>query len=449
MKKGLLYCFLIMLTYGLSELGALALYGIKHGRFFSFEHIETQRKTISAEQLGQQAHQKAGDASGLRDAAVQKNFVLHPYQGFLFKADRPGYNKWGFLGESLPFDFSQHDPARRGQNDSDETNDVTVAITGGSVAHHFSEYGGREALLAYLRQLRHFQGKNVRLISLAVPGYKQPQQLISALYYLVLGGKLELLINLDGFNDVTGPIINWNQGIFPIYPWGFFWLPLTATVSEPAYLQTVGTLGVLQNLRRRVVHFFDPLCYSITASVLWDFLDAYLEQQIIQAYQDLSAYEIENQALRASFRSGPRETLTKEAAENLAVDVWLNTSVRLNNLAKTEGFHYFHFLQPNQYVEPVTKPFSEEEKKLFSEAWTVQVEAVRVGYPLLLKAQKKLQQNDVAFYNLTQVYRNVQETVYRDACCHVNTKGHELLGHAIGRRIRAYFKNNVENAIAE
>ena len=120
----------------------------------------------------------------------------------------------------------------------------------------------------YLRQLTHFQGKNIRLISLAVSGHKQPQQLMTVLYYLILGGKLELLINLDGFNEVTGPINNWVKGIFPAYPTEFFWLPLTATAAEPAYLRAVGTLGVLQNLRRRAAHFFDPLCYSITASVL-------------------------------------------------------------------------------------------------------------------------------------------------------------------------------------
>ena len=141
--------------------------------------------------------------------------------------------------------------------------------------------------------------------------------------------------------------------------------------------------------------------------------------------------------------------MTKEAAENLAVDVWLNTSVRLNNLAQTEGFDYFHFLQPNQYVEPVTKPFSEEEKKLFTQAWTPLVEEVRVGYPLLRKTQEKLQQHDVAFYDLTQVYQDVQETIYQDTCCHVNPKGNEILAHAIGRDISAYFQNNTENAVSE
>ena len=145
MKKGLLYCLVIMLTYGLAELGSLALYTITHGRLFSFQRIETQRETISAEQLGTQARPQAGDAPSPQDAAVQKQFVLHPYQGFVFKADPPDYNEWGFLGESPPFYFSQY-----GRADLDAVDAVTVAITGGSVAHHFSEYGGREPLLAYL-----------------------------------------------------------------------------------------------------------------------------------------------------------------------------------------------------------------------------------------------------------------------------------------------------------
>ncbi|MGV2341075.1 MAG UNVERIFIED_CONTAM: hypothetical protein LVR18_46165 [Planctomycetaceae bacterium] len=36
---------------------------------------------------------------------------------------------------------------------------------------------------------------------LALPGYKQPQQLMALNYVLSLGGEFDAVLNIDGFND--------------------------------------------------------------------------------------------------------------------------------------------------------------------------------------------------------------------------------------------------------
>ena len=41
----------------------------------------------------------------------------------------------------------------------------------------------------------------------------------------------------------------------------------------------------------------------------------------------------------------------------------------------------------------------------------------------------------VRFHDLTRIFENHPETIYRDTCCHVNQRGNELLGEAIAEAI--------------
>lgn len=48
-------------------------------------------------------------------------------------------------------------------------------------------------------------GKNFIVINFATDGYKQPQQLMILNYLLALGAEFDVVINLDGFNEVSLP----------------------------------------------------------------------------------------------------------------------------------------------------------------------------------------------------------------------------------------------------
>ena len=54
-----------------------------------------------------------------------------------------------------------------------------------------------------------------------------------------------------------------------------------------------------------------------------------------------------------------------------------------------------------------------------------------LGYPLLIQKGKALAASGVAFRDLTQIYRDVAEPVYRDECCHVNLRGNRILARAM------------------
>ena len=105
------------------------------------------------------------------------------------------------------------------------------------------------------------------------------------------------------------------------------------------------------------------------------------------------------------------------------------------DLSKSNSFEYFHFLQPNQYVKG-SKLFSEDERKIaILEGYAYQKPAVE-GYPYLINAGKKLQQNGVPFYDLTRMFEDKEEILYVDACCHLNQQGYDYVVQEIAKIIQ-------------
>jgi len=92
--------------------------------------------------------------------------------------------------------------------------DFVVGILGGSVAGGFAEYLIRNP--RHVEPLRKmmptFGDKTLRIVNLANGGYKQPQQFFVAAYFM---DKLDLVINIDGFNDATP------AHLLPVYPLEF------------------------------------------------------------------------------------------------------------------------------------------------------------------------------------------------------------------------------------
>src|SRR5262249_60948064 len=95
---------------------------------------------------------------------------------------------------------------------------VIVAVVGGSVAHLFAEQG-LPRLIERLSELDAYRGRTFVPLNLAVGGYKQPQAFMAIAYLLALGAEFDVVINLDGFNDVTmHPAENASHGVPMEYP---------------------------------------------------------------------------------------------------------------------------------------------------------------------------------------------------------------------------------------
>ena len=46
--------------------------------------------------------------------------------------------------------------------------------------------------------------------------------------------------------------------------------------------------------------------------------------------------------------------------------------------------------------------------------------AVPIGYPLLQRRGSELREAGVRFHDLTMMFKDVEEPVYSDSCCHLN-----------------------------
>ena len=113
---------------------------------------------------------------------------------------------------------------------------------------------------------------------------------------------------------------------------------------------------------------------------------------------------------------------------------WAESSFQMNAVADAKGIRYFHFLQPNQYLQG-SKPMGAEERRVAIKENHSYAISVRTGYPELRNRGRELIQRGVNFVDLTNLYASVREPVYADNCCHVNAAGRRIVVEAIAKTI--------------
>jgi lysophospholipase L1-like esterase len=305
-----------------------------------------------------------------------------------------------------------------------------VTIFGGSVAENLC-HGGGAVLRQRLARLPQAAGRKVWIQCYALGGYKQPQQLLALGYALARGERPSLVLNLDGFNDVTlGAVENVPNEVHPFFPRS--WHVTAAAMADPALLRRAGEAAYLESRRERRAALADsfPWRYSAVAHALWRALDRAAQGRIASLAAETAA------PAHASFlRTGPPyaprpldDTLRELAA------FWARSSRLMDGLCRSQGIPYFHFLQPNQYVEG-SKPMGAAEQKIAFGRHPVYARAARRGYPRLIAEGQRLQADGERFFDLTRIFAQVEEPLYIDDCCHLSPDGTRRLAEEIAARI--------------
>jgi hypothetical protein len=438
MKKFGFWLILLVFLYGLMESTAWVAYRILFGDNFSFSGIaEKQEKSLAALTI---------DA---KQSGKLPLFLLHPYYGYIanpnwaaeyrrlhgtnyagqFTVD-DSTNAYGFFGDALP--IQPRDPAK-----------LVVAVTGGSVAA-FAGSWGRDALVEGLGKIPAFKGRKIVLLDMAMAAYKQPQQLMVIGDILSQGGHIDLLINLDGFNEIALPQGHdaFGSGVSPFFPQD--WKQISETSFSRDSMERLGRIALIQERRLRWANFArgTPFSYSVTASTLWWIVDNNLAKEKIALDQDLG-HGIEGNSsgvlptttdLRTSL--GPRVDLKDaRALYEASASLWARSSVLLNNMVAGQGGVYVHFLQPNQYF-PGSKPMGSVEAKVALSPASAYKPEVERGYPYLRSAGRTLAQSPgMRFFDLSALFRDDPAPVYADNCCHFTREGNAKLVQAIISRI--------------
>ena len=179
MKRPLFYLVGLLLTYGIIEAFSYAAFRAVYRRGFSFSEMIEARRAMSTS--GSAAAFQGIEEGALDPTVHQRVFVPHPFMGYTIDPDAPKkpeveINAFGMWGDPPSF-----------QPNADE---VTVVITGGSVAAAFWSEGA-EILAGQIGRLAEFRDKPIHVVDFAMPGVKQPQQLLSVAYFLSLGADID------------------------------------------------------------------------------------------------------------------------------------------------------------------------------------------------------------------------------------------------------------------
>jgi hypothetical protein len=399
-----------LLTLGLVlfvvELLAYAAIGVIHGNWFDLTPFGDQRRQL----IG--ADPDAAPGSGGRPGFVE-TAAMHPFVGYVVD---PLRSEWALT------DFGYYESDRPLYRKTEDT--VILGIFGGSFAHQFRE-AAIDRVVDALKQDPVFRGKRFIYTSTALGGYKQPQQLMTLNYLLALGGEFDIVVNIDGFNEVAiHEAENRLHNVFPAYPRS--WYYHTLGLSDPGFVERSADVIRIRGRQRQSARSFSALPWRrlALANLVWSVRERSRQANLLAARADLETYRTGAERYVAR---GPKFNQVDDAqVYGELVSLWERSSVQMARLSQANGIVYVHALQPNQYVED-SKPLSEEERSQAYDRTHKYRSGVVKGYPLLTEAGGRLRENGVNFLDWTAAYKNVDETLYVDTCCHVNALGNELL----------------------
>ncbi len=352
--------------------------------------------------------------------------VLHPYLGFVANhATTPGIDE-SFPVSNYGFEDTK-DPIQKRAADK-----IIIGILGGSFANHFAKFG-TETLLKEMKRNPLFAGKTFVVLNLALPGYKQPQQLMTLTYLLSLGSEFDMLVNIDGFNSLALSVAeNAPKNVSLYYPRHWFYLDS----SLPSWQMKLRALQSMfwGSFHRQIGIWFStpPFNKSYAMTLIGRLSELVTERIFYHNHEQLLKLKIEKGSYAVT---GPQKEYKNESElfSDLA-SVWMRSSLTLDQLSKANGIKYFHFLQPNQYVKG-SKTLSPQELKFAYSKDQPYREPVEKGYPYLIEAGKELTKRGVFFHDYTLVFQNHAEQVYTDNCCHISKQANADLGKIIGDQI--------------
>ncbi len=375
---------------------------------------EQRLASLRDEALGRWGEQ--GAASAEDDAASESTgraWSVSPYVGFDFEN----------AGELLSRDL-----ARQATSNGEE---FRILVLGGSVAANFA-FLGKQRLIETLERDPRLAGRSIEFFMYARPSHKQPQQLLAAGVLLSAGLEPDLVLNLDGFNELAIAARNAELGVHPLQPTAGQWLPLLEGTRRP---ETLALTARAFTAREQLSESVDAALASprLSSALLGPGVVARVQEQRgrLVAASDALVQAVASREDVPAALTGPAVPPT---AERLAtcVGLWRESSRGLAGLCEAHGIPYLHVLQPTLH-DAGSKPLTDEERAT-SKGPQVWIAAARVGYPRLRAAGAELRDAGVAFFDASAVFNDLQDPVYYDVC-HFRRPGHELLAEAIAGAI--------------
>ena len=341
------------------------------------------------------------------------------------EAPRVATNNFGFAS---PYNF----PIVRSGNE------FIVGIFGGSVGVWFCQVGV-ERLFEDLRQNEFFKTRTLIPLCMSHEGYKQPQQLLVLSYFLSIGQPFDLVINIDGFNEVALSPLNNQQKLDISMPSVSHFLPLINLIDKgtltPQRLQSLSTIA---RYKERLNSLANVLGRNRSAAI-----DAVLSRyrswlrsrydQEVRTFDSLPATPSRDSLIGAI---PPTEERTGIAVFEDIARIWARASLLMRTMLAAQSIPYVHVLQPNQYY--TSRSFTAAESAVAFNAASPFKPGVEQGYPVLL-AEATAQGLTIrtGFFDATAIFDAEPAPVYTDNCCHYTRLGNLRLADFIARAVMA------------
>lgn len=344
-----------------------------------------------------------------------KDLAVHPYLGFVLDAEG---------GEKLGLGFSD---GVSPQPSRDLADHLKILVLGGSVAGQIMSApkpGDQAVLQTALEHAFSSAGidRDIWMFNGTIHGFKQPQQLHAYAYLLTQGARFDLVINLDGFNEMTLAVFEGaHKGLHPGYPRG--WDVLISRRLSPGKLRKVGRLQQIRDDQAALIKFSRDVPLARSA-----FIGLYLAHQLTtgerQSHALIEELEWKKQKGGLSFEEGgiPFDYDNEELVFSYLAALWRRSSTLLFQLANSNNAQYVHFFQPNQYLEG-SKQLTREERDRFYIPNKGFGAAYRAAYPYFRSEIDALSTTHDWFVDASMIFVNEKETVYSDWCCHFNERG--------------------------
>jgi hypothetical protein len=315
-------------------------------------------------------------------------------------------------------------------------NQFVIGILGGSVGAWFCQVGARR-LLEDLTHHVYFGSRELVPVCLAHEGYKQPQQLLVLAYFLSIGQSFDLVVNIDGFNEVTLGSLNEQRGLDLSMPSAMHLEPLINLVDRNTLTaDKLQSLTAIEDYKRRINTLVMRLRTNRIAAL--DFVLERLYRSARSSYQ-LELGHFNNLPSNPSTTSlilatRPVKKRTDTAVFQDIASSWINASLSTKALLAARGIPYVQVLQPNQYH--TKRQFAADEAKVAISTSSPFKPGVERGYPALIAAAASAQLSQaMTFLDATPIFDREPMPVYMDDCCHYTLRGNQVLADFIAKGV--------------
>lgn len=318
------------------------------------------------------------------------------------------------------------------------TNDFVIGIFGGSVAHWFTLQGRKKLIEHLQRHNRLLKSRSIIILSFAQGGFKQPQQLQILTYFLAIGQHFDLVINIDGFNEVALSHLNYQKNMDLSFPSSQLILPLVGILNKESIdLEGLEALLSITKARNSLQNIEEGMARNQSAGLnlifsLIHYYKKYNYTKKITQIDTLKHYDVSSRkSLLMQLNQLPPSITPANEFEHIA-RLWANSSVLMKQILEKQHISYIHVLQPNQYY--CQRAFTNEETFAI-DLRSPYRPGVEYGYPFLLRQVDGLRNHEVRFIDATKIFDKIPEIVYSDSCCHYNQLGNEVFASYIAREI--------------